>query len=103
MSTAEATLTAVDPRSGAALDAYPATRPDELAAVIGAATAAARDPRLADPERRAAALQGAAAALRDAGDELRGRFEAESGLPPVRAAAAAAATTTSTCAGEVSG
>ncbi len=86
MSTAEATLTAVDPRSGAALDAYPATQPDELAAVIRAASAAARDPRRADPERRAAALQGAAAALREAGDELRARFEAESGLPPVRAA-----------------
>jgi len=85
MSTAEATLTAVDPRSGEALGSYPETTAPELAAVLQAAAASFRSPLLADPERRAAALGGAAAALRDAGDELRARFEAESGLPPVRA------------------
>jgi NADP-dependent aldehyde dehydrogenase len=86
MSTADATLTAVDPRSGEELGRYPETSPAQVEVVVAAAAAAARDPRLADPERRAAALEGAAAALRDAGDELRARFEAESGLPPVRAA-----------------
>ena len=70
MSTLEAVVTAVDPRSGEELDRYPETPPGAVAALVQAAVAAAADPALADRARRAAALRGAAAALRAAGDEL---------------------------------
>ena len=86
MSTLEAVVTAVDPRSGEELDRYPETPPGAVAALVQAAVAAAADPALADRARRAAALRGAAAALRAAGDELRERCEAESGLPAGRVA-----------------
>jgi NADP-dependent aldehyde dehydrogenase len=86
MSTLEAVVTAIDPRSGQELDRYPETPPGTVAALAQAAVAAAADPALADRARRAAALRGAAAALRAAGDELRERCEAESGLPAGRVA-----------------
>ncbi len=82
----DATLTAIDPSSGEPLARYPETDPADVAGLADAAAVAASDPALADPDRRAGALRGAAAALRDAGDELRERFETESGLPAARAA-----------------
>ncbi len=87
MTTSEATLVAVDPRSGDELARYPETAPGDVAALVGAALAARADERLGDPARRAAALRGAAGAMRAAGDELRALCEAESGLPAPRVAA----------------
>jgi acyl-CoA reductase-like NAD-dependent aldehyde dehydrogenase len=81
----QATVAAVDPRSGTSLEVYPDTPLDDLQAIVEAAVAAAADRALADPERRAAALRGAAAALRSS-DELPELCEAESGLPPARVA-----------------
>jgi NADP-dependent aldehyde dehydrogenase len=86
MTQAEAVLVAVDPRSGDELARYPETAPDEVPALVDAALAAFADERLADPGRRAAALRASAAALREAGDELLGLCEAESGLPAPRVA-----------------
>ncbi len=86
MTTAEASLIAVDPRSGDELARYPETAPGEVPALVAHALAAFADDRLADPARRAAALRGSAAALRGAGDELRDLCEAESGLPAPRVA-----------------
>ena len=86
MSTLEAVVTAVDPRTGEELDRYPETPPGAVAALVQAAVAAAADPALADRARRATALRGAAAALRAAGDELRQRCEAESGHSAARVA-----------------
>jgi acyl-CoA reductase-like NAD-dependent aldehyde dehydrogenase len=81
----QATVTAVDPRAGTSLEVYPETPLHEVPAIVEAALAAASDPRLADPERRAAALRGAAAALRSE-EELPELCEAESGLPAARVA-----------------
>src|SRR3954449_2771927 len=82
----DATITAFDPRSGERLGEYPETTVDELEAIVARAQAAFADPRLADPDRRVAALRGAAAALRADGDDLRALCEAESGLPAGRVA-----------------
>ncbi len=86
MTTAESTITAVDPSTGDELDSYDVTSPAEVAALVDAAVGAAGAPELADVGRRAHALRGAAAALRAVGDRLRALFEAESGLPGARAA-----------------
>jgi NADP-dependent aldehyde dehydrogenase len=85
MTFSHATVTAVDPRSGTSLEDYPDTPLGEVEGIVEAAVAASADPRLADPERRAAALRGAAAALR-ANEELPELCEAESGLPAARVA-----------------
>jgi 2,5-dioxopentanoate dehydrogenase len=81
-----ATLSAVDPRTGATLADYPETPVGDVARLVAAAVDAAADPALADPELRVEALRGAARGLREAGDELRATCEAESGLPAGRVA-----------------
>jgi acyl-CoA reductase-like NAD-dependent aldehyde dehydrogenase len=81
-----ATLSAVDPRTGATLADYAETPVGDVARLVAAAVDAAADPALADPELRVEALRGAARALREAGDELRATCEAESGLPAGRVA-----------------
>ena len=86
MNQASATLSAVDPRSGATLESYAETPVEDVPGLVAAAVDAAADPQLADPELRVEALRGAARALREAGDELRAIFEAESGLPAGRVA-----------------
>ena len=64
MTISEASVTAVDPRSGAELGHYPETPVGEVPAIVERAVAAFADPRLADHERRAAALRGGAELLR---------------------------------------
>jgi NADP-dependent aldehyde dehydrogenase len=79
-------ITAIDPRSGERLGSYPETPAAEVDGIVARARAAFADPRLADPDRRAAALRAAAAALRADRDELHELCEAESGLPAGRVA-----------------
>jgi len=82
---AQTTVTAVDPRSGDPLENYPETRTGDVDGLVAAAVSAFADPALAEPSRRSAALRTAAAALR-ADDQLRDLCEAESGLPAARVA-----------------
>ena len=79
-----ATLHAVDPRTGQAGPDLAESTADELDAAIAAAAQAARDPRLADAERRAAMLRGAAGRLRDHKDEIVALGGSETGLPEAR-------------------
>jgi acyl-CoA reductase-like NAD-dependent aldehyde dehydrogenase len=86
MTTSEAALVAVDPRTAEPLATYPETPVSDVPTLVDAAVAAFADPRLADPARRAHALRAAAGSLRAAGDELRELCGAESGLPAGRVA-----------------
>jgi acyl-CoA reductase-like NAD-dependent aldehyde dehydrogenase len=77
-------IKAVDPRTGEAGLSYAEATLADVDAAVSAAAAAALDPALASPTRRAALLRGAAARLRAREDELVALCGAESGLPPVR-------------------
>jgi NADP-dependent aldehyde dehydrogenase len=79
-----ATLHGVDPRTGQAGPELAESTADELDAAIAAAAQAAHDPRLADADRRAGMLRGAAARLRDHKDEIVELAAGETGLPEAR-------------------
>jgi NADP-dependent aldehyde dehydrogenase len=81
MSTA---IKAVDPRTGEAMARYQEATLADVDAAVAAAVAAAPDPALADPARRAAMLRGAAARLRAREEEIVALAGRETGLPPVR-------------------
>ena len=77
-------IKAVDPRTGEAGASYDEATAADVDAAVRAAVAAAPDPALADPARRAALLRGAAARLRAREEEIVALAGAETGLPPVR-------------------
>lgn len=79
-----ATLHGVDPRTGRRGPTLAESTADELDAALAAAAQAARDPRLADAGRRAAMLRGAAARLREHGDQIVELAGGETGLPEGR-------------------
>jgi NADP-dependent aldehyde dehydrogenase len=77
-------IKAVDPRTGEAGASYEEATTADVDAAVLAAVAAAHDPALADPARRAALLRGAATRLRAREEEIVALAGAETGLPPVR-------------------
>jgi NADP-dependent aldehyde dehydrogenase len=74
----------VDPRTGAAGPAYPASSVAEVGAAVAAAAEAFGTSGWHDDARRVAFLRGAAARLREAGAEIVGIAESETGLPEAR-------------------
>src|ERR1700755_1985825 len=79
-----ATLHGVDPRTGEAGPELAESSAGDLDAAIAAAAQAARDPRLADADRRAAMLRTAAARLRERKEEIVKLAGRETGLPEAR-------------------
>jgi acyl-CoA reductase-like NAD-dependent aldehyde dehydrogenase len=79
-----ATLHGVDPRTGERGPEIPGSTAAELDAVIAAAAVAARDPRLADADRRQAMLGGAAQRLRARATDVVALAARETGLPEAR-------------------
>jgi NADP-dependent aldehyde dehydrogenase len=79
-----ATFNAVDPATGRPVAGYDEASPAEVAAAVAAAERAFHDPALRDRDARAALLRGAAARLRDAGDEVVAVAGGETGLPEFR-------------------
>jgi alpha-ketoglutaric semialdehyde dehydrogenase len=82
--TDSATLTAVDPATGAPGTSYPETSGEQLEALLGAAAAAAGDGRWRTDEVRAAMLSGLADSLREHVDEIVAVCTAETGLSEAR-------------------
>jgi alpha-ketoglutaric semialdehyde dehydrogenase len=82
--TDSATLTAVDPATGAAGTSYPETTGEELDALLAAAAAAAGDARWRTDEVRAAMLSSLADSLRERVDEIVALCTAETGLSQAR-------------------
>ena len=74
----------VDPRTGAAGPAYPASSVAEVGAAVAAAAEAFGTSGWHDDARRVAFLRGAATRLREAGAEIVGIAESETGLPEAR-------------------
>jgi 2,5-dioxopentanoate dehydrogenase len=79
-----ATLTAVDPATGASGRSYAETSGEELEALLAAARAAASDERWRTAELRAAMLSSLADALRDHVEEIVALCAAETGLSQAR-------------------
>jgi NADP-dependent aldehyde dehydrogenase len=77
------TFNPVDPRTGRPGPSFAEATPRDVAAAVLAARDAFGSAELADAARRAAALRGAAARLRAAGDEIVVTAESETGLPVV--------------------
>ncbi|MBA3406960.1 MAG: aldehyde dehydrogenase family protein, partial [Solirubrobacterales bacterium] len=78
------TFNAVDPATGVPGAGYDEASAAEVAAAVDAAQRAFRDPTLRDRDARAALLRGAAARLRNAGDEIVAVAASETGLPEGR-------------------
>jgi len=81
---ATTSFASVDPRTGEALASYESARPDDVRHAVEAAADAHRAGGLGEPEARVALLDGAAARLRAAGDEIVTVCSAETGLPEAR-------------------
>jgi alpha-ketoglutaric semialdehyde dehydrogenase len=82
--TDSATLTAIDPATGAPGTSYPETSGEQLEALLAAARAAASDSRWRSTEVRAAMLSDLADRLRDRVEEIVTLCAAETGLSPAR-------------------
>jgi NADP-dependent aldehyde dehydrogenase len=82
--TDSATLTAVDPATGAPGTSYPETSGEELEALLAAAAAAAGDERWRTDEVRAAMLSSLADSLRERVEEIVAVCTAETGLSEAR-------------------
>jgi acyl-CoA reductase-like NAD-dependent aldehyde dehydrogenase len=79
-----ATFNAVDPRTGTPVAAYDEAGAADVDRAVAAAVDAFTTPMFRDGTARAALLRGAAARLREAGDEIVETAGAETGLPEVR-------------------
>src|SRR5579875_4050186 len=79
-----ATVTAVDPATGAPGASYPETTGEELDALLAASASAARDERWRSDETRAAMLSSLADSLRERVDDIVGVCTAETGLSETR-------------------
>ena len=78
------TFNSVDPATGETGPAYQEATTDDVRAAVAAAADVHRSGALADREKRAALLRGAAGRLRAAGDEIVTTAMAETGLPEAR-------------------
>src|SRR5688572_30659348 len=78
------TFNSVDPRTGEPGPAYEEATDDDVRSAVAAAADVHRSGALADRDKRAALLRGAAARLRAAGDEIVTTAMAETGLPEAR-------------------
>ena len=78
------TFNSVDPRTGETGPSYEEASGDDVRAAVAAGAEVHRSAALADRDRRAALLRGAAARLRAAGDEIVTTAQAETGLPEAR-------------------
>ncbi len=75
---------AIDPRTGSPGLSYPETTLDQLEGMLVLAEKAARDPRLADTERRMDAMRDGASRLRARASDITVSASSETGLPDSR-------------------